>query len=440
MINSTITKKKKLGDILKGLTGVGAGITGLTKRVATEGITRGEETLVPPTTPGAGLDIGAEIKPKRDPRDELIDRLTKALGAAEKAPSLVEEYKAEKVERGIPAMKEKIGTFDEEIGKARDLLSDLDARIRGGVAAETARTIPMPLITGRSAALKEQAGIERGDIISALESLQRGREGATGAYERELGEARDILGLKREERAGALGRLGTEIGLRGDILGLTAPAEREISEITDEEGNRIVTLYNEKTGETREINVGKVAPDVTTQIIEAGGRTLLINAQTGETIKDLGAAPPTGEQKETQQLANIESRLRASAGTDGFVDPGVFMDERRKSKMGPSEFDKRFGSLLSPQERERLGIEETGPGAVAEKFIDKEYIKEKLGDRIKGIAADVVDWPTFKKKSTEVNEVISILMKEVENWRIAGYPDNDIWEVILKKVEEYETK
>lgn len=363
-------------------------------------------TPTPTVTPTLGAGLGADIKPKKDPRDVLIERLTKALTAAEEAPSLTEEYKTIQEERGIPEYKEAIGTFDEELGKARDLLSDLDSRIRRGVSAERARTIPMPLITGRAQEIREQAGAERGDIISVLESLGRGREAATGAYEREAGEARDILGLKREERAGALGRLGEEIGLRTGIKALTE---------------------EEKLG---------------TSVVEVEGRLLLINTQTGETIKDLGIAPvkTTAQEEETQEVTDIESRLRASTGTDGFIDPGVFMDERRKSTLGPEEFNKRFGSLLSPQERKRLGIEKTGPEETVEEYIDEAYLKEKLESRlnIKKVLRAAGVAGAWIGQEKEYQKLLTNLMTLVQNYRKAEYNDDEIWEVILDKINEWE--
>jgi hypothetical protein len=68
---------------------------------------------------------------------------------------------------------------------------------------------------------------------------------------------------------------------------------------------------------------------------------------------------PTIQEKETAEIKGIESRLKASAGKDGYVDPGVFQSERIKSTIGPDEFNKRFGHLLSPQERVNLGLEKS---------------------------------------------------------------------------------
>jgi len=75
-----------------------------------------------------------------------------------------------------------------------------------------------------------------------------------------------------------------------------------------------------------------------------------------------------------------------------------------------------------------------------EEYITPEYLKEKLGSRLNNKkvlrAAGVAGF--FRKKETEVEDLIEKLMQLVENYRIAGYSDDEIWEVILKKIENWE--
>jgi hypothetical protein len=80
-----------------------------------------------------------------------------------------------------------------------------------------------------------------------------------------------------------------------EALQLAAPflktnVEREIDAFTDAEGNRIVTFYNEKTGATRQINLGKTKVDKQTAIIEKDGRQVLVDMDTGTVLQDMGAA------------------------------------------------------------------------------------------------------------------------------------------------------
>lgn len=64
--------------------------------------------------------------------------------------------------------------------------------------------------------------------------------------------------------------------------------ETEIDTFTDANGDRIATFKNDKTGVTRQVNLGKVATQVKTSIVETDGHKWLINESTGEKIKDLG--------------------------------------------------------------------------------------------------------------------------------------------------------
>lgn len=66
-----------------------------------------------------------------------------------------------------------------------------------------------------------------------------------------------------------------------------------------------------------------------------------------------------------EEVPNIENRLLASRGeVDGFVDPFVYQREKSRARMSPSQFDSRFGYLLSPKERVNLGIDEKIKGDV----------------------------------------------------------------------------
>ena len=60
--------------------------------------------------------------------------------------------------------------------------------------------------------------------------------------------------------------------------------------------------------------------------------------------------------EDTEESITIETRLIKTRGEDGYIDPSIYLSERTKVKMGPDEFDKRFGYLLSPQERQNLHI------------------------------------------------------------------------------------
>jgi len=95
----------------------------------------------------------------------------------------------------------------------------------------------------------------------------------------------------------------------------------------DENGNEIAQFWSKENGGTL------------TKTIKAGG----------------AKAPTTAAGTEETSITN---QLSASRGTDGYVDPGVYLRLKTTSKMGPDEFDKRYSIFLSPQEKTNLGIKQ----------------------------------------------------------------------------------
>lgn len=77
------------------------------------------------------------------------------------------------------------------------------------------------------------------------------------------------------------------------------------------------------------------AAKLDTSVIEAGGRKLLVNNQTGATVKDLGAVTTGGGvgtsirsgtlNYSAQDQADDSKSLNASRGTDGYVDPNLYL-------------------------------------------------------------------------------------------------------------------
>lgn len=62
----------------------------------------------------------------------------------------------------------------------------------------------------------------------------------------------------------------------------------------------------------------------------------------------------TESDKDLRDLNDAQTRLMATRGRDGFIDPTAYLNERAKSRLSPSDFDSRLGHLLSAQEKQRL--------------------------------------------------------------------------------------
>lgn len=97
-----------------------------------------------------------------------------------------------------------------------------------------------------------------------------------------------------------------------------------------------------------------------TQIVTASGRTLLINSQTGETIKDLGGAyKPSGgsgggtSDKELldQAISEAGHSLQGEVGSDGFISPEVWNDALSQwvaAGFSAKSFNDNFGRFVNP--------------------------------------------------------------------------------------------
>lgn len=86
------------------------------------------------------------------------------------------------------------------------------------------------------------------------------------------------------------------------------------------------------------------------------------------------------------------------------------------------------------------GYESQIEGGTGQQFINPDYIKEQIGSRLNVAkvrqAAGVAKWNVLKDK--EYENLINNIMKGVEEWRVAGYNDDEIWDKTLKELIEWE--
>src|SRR3990167_203421 len=147
-------------------------------------------------------------------RDALIDRLATARAGAEAfKPS--ERFRTLGEERGLPGIKEQIGTFDEEIAKTTDFLDRLEEDIKARTGG---------FIVGESARRRIEAA-EREPLTRELGRLTTAREAAAGRLERERTDILTQLGFEKAEAGAPLEALREEIDLRGGIEALDGGKE-----------------------------------------------------------------------------------------------------------------------------------------------------------------------------------------------------------------------
>ncbi len=154
-------------------------------------------------------------------------------------------------------------------------LQNLIASRELGIQKVEEEPIATPFITGQAAAITKRAGIQALPLQARLSALQSQRQAAFDV-------AKTQLGFEERKLERAEDRRIAEEAL------LTKELDTQIIEV----GGRKL-LVNRQTGETiRDLGLAELpgTEKLNTQIIEVNGRKLLVNKQTGETIRDLGLA------------------------------------------------------------------------------------------------------------------------------------------------------
>ncbi len=225
------------------------GTSSLFEQVAKEGVIgKGGETLIKPTampstSNGSSLqdavlgsnlgDAGQMIKPNgSEAGGDLAGRLTTAITGAQGAPTLTEQKKTLEEEKGVPGMRETVGSFEDEIAKTQTLLDsleeDITQRTREYLVSEPQR--------------KRVLASEQEPLIKQLGILERGYGTATSRLERTEADILTELGLAEKERETATGKLKNVSG-----VGLVSVKSNGTYDVVVPEGTMPETLtYKQK--------------------------------------------------------------------------------------------------------------------------------------------------------------------------------------------------
>lgn len=239
----------------------------------------------------------------------------------------------------------------------------------------------------------------------------------------------DYLLKKAEQQVGIKQSENTQAALSSLPAYLTAKAKAQKPD-TVTLGDGSLIQWNPDTG-TFEMIVGPTKLE--TSLTEVNGQRVLVNTQTGEVIKVLGASG-SGSGTGAGALDAIESQLMATRGSDGKVDPISYLQQRSKSKLSPDQFDKRYGYLLSAQEQKRLGI--AGGTTDTARFLTPDYFRS-IYDKAtllqqSGKKLGVLTRDKQQKEEQAINDYLSTLMKSIEAYRQAGYTDQEILKMMQK--------
>ena len=192
------------------------------------------------------------------------------------------------------------GPSAEEEGLRQKLANLMSAREKGLIAAEE-EAVPLQAILGSQQKIERRALAGAIPLQEQLSQLMARREGERKAAEFGFGAERDILKEEREERK---------------------PVELALG----------AALFDPATGK---------------QIFKAPERERAVSAS--ERTRVL----------QTEAIGVARPLLIAARGADGYVDANTYLKLRNdyaESIGNPSDFDRTFGPMLSPEERQRLGV------------------------------------------------------------------------------------
>jgi len=241
---------------------------------------------------------------------DMLDKITaqqkEFLDAYTNQPSMVDELKRLREEQGLPQLEKEIALIDRQILDTEGLLDTLEAdinkRIQGMPVSESAR--------------RRMLALEGKPLSEQLNQLIRGRTRLGAGLSSKEQVISQMMNLKASEQDKAINAEKMKLDFGSQNLDFAAKlfsSEQENKEkaymsYLDEvnakiaadnkssEAEKEMMLEIAKEEKMKELGLGRYATDdkIPTDIITAGGRQLLVNTQTGETIKDLGAVTKTG--------------------------------------------------------------------------------------------------------------------------------------------------
>lgn len=138
-------------------------------------------------------------------------------------------------------------------------------------------------------------------------------------------------------------------------------------------------------------------------------------------------ATPTASDKTDAAVQSLATTLTGAKGTDGYTDPNLYARLRQSATISPTDFDNRFGYLVNPLSRAKLGITATVAGGGGQ-FLNADWFKssyttDQLYSQAQTAGKGV---GLFGSKDQAVTDYLADLQKTIDAYRSAGFSDNDI--------------
>lgn len=323
--DSSFTARKKLAEEqgIKDYAGTSEQNTQLYSLLNKSNVTTPSAPIQTETGQGETLGTGGTANTpvvQKSAYDQLVEKLTQNIGADTGGKTLEQMREELRTEKGIAGLKTNVSDFSTELSKANDLLADLDQRIRGGQAKESGRLAPMELITGRQEELASDASIDRNDLLNTISKLTESKKVAGEQLSSAEEDILNTLNLRQTEKTGALETMKT----RAELLKTLTPEEKKLD----------------------------------TSIIDVGGRKVLVNNQTGESIRDLGASSSGTTTKNTfssggmtvpdSAIATAQNKLDTSRGSDNYANSALYL-QMLKAWKNDGGLEQDFFSQFPPK-------------------------------------------------------------------------------------------
>lgn len=228
---------------------------------------------VRPPAPQSSNDPSKTLQAVSD-RLKVLQSQAKTQNATNDSPVIKPEPKANPSQ----ILQERIsGSFnptDAETRLSKMISNRLEAG-EAGIEKIRGQAIPQGLLVGQAAALERQANAKLTPLQDQLKILQSQRTGQREADLTTLGFAQDATKTAADQQKSVQ-------SIANSLITAGATAEQVQSVLGAADVNAALTAAA-STGLLR------AEEEIPTQVVQAGGRSLLVNTQTGETIQDLGA-------------------------------------------------------------------------------------------------------------------------------------------------------
>jgi len=389
----------------------------------------GQQTPAPitsPILPGlggevAGRALGAPTEGVVSPQDQLTQDLTSKLTAYTAGPTLTEEKKRLEEEKGVLGMRERVGSFEEEMATTQTLLDQLEGditkRTREFLVSEPQR--------------RRVVAAERQPLMEQLGIAERGMAATTGRLARTEQDILTELGLIEKEKTMPLDLFERELNIRTKIKELTT---KDIPNVTtsqfNDEGDLTIVTQDPQTGafSTQTIKgIGKKASEYEnfSTVINAAGDVTVIGIKRDGTTQNLGVFKGAGP----AQKVTTTDQTRVDETTTYF--------ESVKNEQGKVSSDDYIAAMRNwvAGEGNITDFKSAFPSDMIqeEQFITTDWFIKTYGqDALSKTAKEEGYGKWTKTGKSEVDTYLEEVMKSVEVWRQAGKSDKEILAEMMK--------